>query len=335
MAIISFGAGVLDSMFGKTAYALKAIIEAKEEEFEKTSQIKNIFKMVESTHWAEQYQQLLGGEGFAPVGEAGAYPEDDIAEGYNKVIQADTWKDMFVVTQEAIEDEQLGIIEKKAKGFSLLYGRTRELFAAHMLWGGVGTSITHGKGAFKRAFDTTCMDGLALFHAAHTSKSGKTGTQSNLFANAFSYDALSYIQQKMMNYTDDDGNLLNIMPDTIIIGSDPMLYKAVCQVTGSEYDPDNANNAINHQSGLWNIIRWPYLDQYAANASAWFLLDSQANDALDGLIFQDRVPLTVRSTIESNDNNAWRARARFGAGFVDWRPICLSYAGSGGTDATA
>ena len=50
----------------------------------------------------------------------------------------------------------------------------------------------------------------------------------------------------------------------------------------------------------------------------------------DGPIFQDRVPLEVKSIIDTNnDNNVWQGRARFGAGFVDWRFIAVGNMSTG------
>jgi phage major head subunit gpT-like protein len=329
----------MDSVFGKSQAPIAALIEQRVEQFEKNSQIKNIFKMKKSNRYADKYTSLTSGMGFAPVGEGGAYPDDDFQESYDKTLSAETWKDQFTVTKEAIEDDLMGAIQNKAKNFSFLHARSRENFAAHMLWGGIGTSIDHGLPGKTKPFVTTGADGVALFSTAHPSKTGRQANQTNLFANAFSVDALSYVQEKMFKFRDDDGNLLEIMPDTIVIGTSPMLFKAVVAAIGSELDPDTANNATNFQYGLWNVIRWPYLDLFAPStavaAGAWFLMDSKANDVLDGAIFQDRVPLKVRSDLEGNDNNVWKGRARYGAGFVDWRPWALSYATSGGTDATA
>jgi hypothetical protein len=334
-AIISYGAGLMDSVFGKVAAPVSALIERKVEEFEKNSQIKNVFKMRTSKKPLEAVPSMTSGHGFAPVGEGGAYPDDEFQESYTKIRTWETWKDQFIVTREAIEDDQMDLIERRAKNFSLLHHRSRENFAAHILWGGVGASITHGLPGLTKVFDTTTADGQPLFNTAHPSKTGGFANQSNLFANAFSVDNLSYVQEKMMKFRDDDGNLLSIMPNTIVIGTSAMLFKAVVAAIGSELDPDTANNAMNFQYGLWNVIRWPYLDLYAADASAWFLMDSQANDTLEGAAFTDRVALSVRADIEGNDNAVWKGRARYGAGFVDWRPWALSYAASGGTDATA
>ena len=46
------------------------------------------------------------------------------------------------------------------------------------------------------------------------------------------------------------------------------------------------------------------------------------------------MPLEVKSIIDTNnDNNVWQGRARFGAGFVDWRFVAVGNM-STGTDLT-
>lgn len=341
MAIaISYQAGMMDSAFGKKQAPIAAMLERRIEEWEKNSQLKNIFKMKQSTHFAEIYTSFTSGEGFAPVDEGGAYPNDDFQESYDKQIADVEWKDQFQITRKAVEDGRNSLIEGKAKRFTDLYGRVREQFSAAMFWGGVGLSISFGRSTIKQTFSTAGADGVAYFSTAHPSKTGKYADQSNLFANAFNVTNLSYVQEKMFKFRDDNGELLDLMPDTIIAGTNPMLRKAIIAAIGSQLDPDTANNAVNFQAGNWNVIFWPYLDLYAPSTvvagTGWFLMDSNyALDTGDCAIFQDRAPLTVRSEIAENDNNLWKGRCRFGGGFVDWRGFALSYATSGGTDAAA
>ena len=49
----------------------------------------------------------------------------------------------------------------------------------------------------------------------------------------------------------------------------------------------------------------------------------------------DRIPLSVHSWVdENNDNNVWNGRARFSAGFNNWRAICIGGV-TGGTQLIA
>lgn len=119
-----------------------------------------------------------------------------------------------------------------------------------------------------------------------------------------------------------------------------MLKKQVMNAIGAEGLPDTANSSFNFQYGLWNVIVWPYLNQFfpagsAAGHRPWLLLDSDWNKAMYGAVWLDRLPLSVRSDIAENDNNVWKGRARFTGGFNNWRFAAMSFTGSGGSDASA
>jgi len=331
--VFSKGSGVNDSIFGKSQEPIRAIIEQNVEAFEKgRSQIDNIFVVEKTNRYAEKFTTETALGNFAPVGEAGAYPLNSFQEGYSQVIEPDTWKNSFEVTQEMVEDALMGKIKQRASAFTLSYNRTRELFGAAMLMSGVSGTMKFGKE--QKVFSTKSADGKNMFATNHSSITKGTGNQCNLFADAFSYDALCYAQEAMQKFTDDDGNLLGVSPDTIIIPNDAMLKKAVFNAIGAEGLPDTADNSMNFQYGLWNVIIWPYLDQFvpsSATSKPWFLMDSEFNKAYYGAIWLDRVALSVRSEIAPNDNNIFRGRARYSAGFNNWRAMSCSFTGSGGT----
>ena len=93
----------------------------------------------------------------------------------------------------------------------------------------------------------------------------------------------------------------------------------------------SANNAFNYQYGRWNVIVWPYLNQFVTKGtSPWVLLDSKYNETYGGAVWNDRVQLEVRSTIDENtDANVWRGRSRFNATFDDWRAFAAGGIASG------
>ena len=136
----------------------------------------------------------------------------------------------------------------------------------------------------------------------------------------------------MQNTRGDNNEILDVSPDTILIPNIHSLKKAVFAAVGSESDPETANNAFNYQFGRWNVIVWPYLNQFITSGTApWILMDSRYNDTYDSLIWQDRVALDVNSFVDNNTNaNVWDGYARFTAGFNDWRAIAV--AGVSGAD---
>ena len=326
--IFSKGSGLNDSLFGKSQEPIKKVIKDYTEQFEKKSMLDKIFTMEKSTRFAEKYTSETSLGDFENVGENGAYPKTGFQEGYNKVIEPYTWKSSFEVTKEMLEDAVYGKIKKKAISFTQSYNRTREKLGAAMLAGGIGTNVTFGKSIY----DTKTADGKALFSREHTSITGEMGDQSNIFTSAFSVDAMDKMEEAMQSFCDDNGNLLSIMPNTIIIPNSAALKRKVIAAIDSQYDPESDKNAVNFQVGLWRVLVWNYLPKTLGGKPYWIMADSDFNTSYDGLIWLDRVPLTVKSHVDENtDANVWGGRARFGVGFNNWRGIAICGEGLTGT----
>ena len=110
-----------------------------------------------------------------------------------------------------------------------------------------------------------------------------------------------------------------------LIPNDHKLKMDVFAAIGADKDPATANNGYNYNFGRWNVIVWPYLNDFiTAGTSPWILLDSKYNDENGGAIWSDRTALEVKSRIdEGNDANIWSGYARFIAGFNDWRAFAV------------
>jgi len=328
--IFSQGSGLADSIFGKSQAPIKAIIEQGVEAFREQSMIDKIYCMDKTQNFAEVYTSETSLGDFADVGENGTYPETGMREGYSVTIEPTTWKSSFAATQEMVEDAKVGKIKSRANIFTTSYNRTREKFAAELLVGGLNASTTINE----KSYTTASADGVPLFSTAHPSIVTPENTQSNRFTGEFSLELLDRMQEAMQDFRDDDGNLLNVSPDTIIIPNSAVLKRAVLTAIGSELDPNSANHAYNFQVGLWRVLVWNYLPKTVGDQPYFMLLDSKFNKDYMGLPWLDRLPLTVRSDIEpETDANIWRGRARFGAGFNNWRAIAIC--GAGVTDGTS
>ena len=318
--IFSKSSGLNDSFFGKSQEPIRMLLEKDVEAFEQMSAIPKLFKKVSSRNFAEKITSRTSMGNFSPVGEGGTYPKAEIQEGYSKVVEPDTWKNQFSITKEMVEDNKLLEITQQALGFTDSYNRTRELFAGTMLAGGVGLTTTFAD----KQYDTSCADRNPLFAKDHPSITENTDAQSNLYADAFSVDALAAAETAMQNYKDDNGFVLGIAPDTIVIPNEYTLKRDVFAAIGADKDPATANNGFNYQYGRWNVIVWPYLGAVTGATKPWILLDSHYNNSRAGLVWVDRIPLSVHSWVdENNDNNVWNGRARFSAGFNNWRAVCI------------
>ena len=331
MANITFseGSGLNDSIFGKSQAPIRMFLEKRGEAFEQQSMLPHIFNMGTSKNWAEKFTSLTSMDDFKPVGENGEYPKNGTQEGFSKTLEHMTWKSSFALSREIVDDGKLMDLRQKPQNFITSYYRTRERFGAALL--GAATQKL-GKTTFEgKTFDTTGADGKALFDAAHPSKLGKAA-QSNLFTDAFSNEALAAMETAMQNFTDDNGNVLAVVPNTILIPNDYKLKMDVFAAIGADKDPETSNNGANFNFGRWNVIVWPYLNQYIAKgASPWILMSSTYNQDYGSAMWLDRVKLEVRSELASNDANNWKGYARFTAGFNDWRGFAVGGVSGGST----
>lgn len=332
---VSIGSGLNGTIYGDCQVPLKAFLESRGEAFQRESLLPYLYRMEKSRHWAERYSSETAMGDFEPVGEGGDYPKTGFEDGYFRDIVNMTFKQSFSVTKELVEDCLLGTMKQRANKLVTAYGRTREKFGRILYAGGLyGTTVSY-KG---KTFACGSADGQALFSKTHPNKVNGA-KQTNLYKGTFTNTLLGKIETEMQNIKGDNGELLGVAPDTIWIPNDAALKDAVFSAVGADKEPTSGNNAFNYQFGRWNIIVDPYLtaalaDMGKSSEKPFFLLDSKFIELNDGPIFQDRVPLEVKSIIDTNnDNNVWQGRARFGAGFVDWRFIAAGNM-STGTDLT-
>lgn len=329
---ISIADGVHNSIFGKSQVPIKLYMEKRAEAFEQVSLLPNLFRMETSKNWAEKLSGDTALDDMEAVGEGGSYPVSDYQEGFSNDVEHMTWKNSIQVTQEMVEDAKLYHMKKKANGLITSGNRTREKFGRALYAGGlVGTTVKYAGKKFK----CNAADGKPLFSKEHKfAKEKEKSTQSNLFSNPFSADILTKAETEMQNYKGDNGELVAVAPDTIWIPNNAELKDKVLSAIGADKDPETNNNGYNIHHGRWNVLIDPYLtmmlDVLKIKSVPWFLMDSQFIQNEDGAVWFDRKPMAVKSDIADNDNNVWKARARWSALFGNWRFICAG----GMTDGT-
>lgn len=320
MAHMTFseGSGLQDSVFGKQQAPIQFFLERRAEAFEEKSIAGVLFDMNPSHSYAEKLTGFTAMDDFGAVGENGAYPVTGMQEGYSKTLEHVTWKNSFSLSREIVDDSKDVDLKKRPEQFITAYYRTRERYAAALIGAALsGENSVRFGGA---EFSTLSADGKRVFAADHPTKLKKT-TLANAFSNPFSADALGRLEVQMQNTVGDNGEILDIAPDTIVIPNDHELKQAVFAAIGADRDPEGEKNGFNYLFGRWNVIVWPYLNQYLKDGEKpWFLFDSQYNRQVGTNVWFDRVKLDVRSTLDENtDANVWRGYARFVAGFNDWR----------------
>ena len=324
--IFKKSSGVNDSVFGKSQEPIRLMMEKDIEACENESALPKIFCEQKSENWAEKYTSMTSLQNFEPGDEGEDYPEGSIQEGFSKVVEPYEWRLRLPITRTMVDDNKILDIKKGALGFTQAYCRTKEMLGAELLVGAAqGRDAIFGKK--KKKFSTKSADGVTLFSKAHPSIVDKSFVQTNLYKDGFSVDALSALECKMNNFKDDNGYLLSVAPDTIIIPNEYKLKKAVFAAIGADKDPDSAGNGFNYQFGRWNIIVWNYLNPIvtAKSPMPYILLDSKFNKRAGGAIWQNRKELEVTSYIdENNDNNIFKGYSRFVGAFNNWRAFAIS-----------
>ena len=318
--ILSESSNMANSLFGEIQLPIASFIERRDEAWMHDDQniAAKIFKQVKSNHHGEAYGGLTAVDTFAPVGENGAYPTGGAEESYFKNLINETWKGSFAISEEMMEDKMDNVLQGRPMIFIDDYHRKRSAFFAGLL--GAALQNQSVLTIANKKFDVLCADGSRLFATDHKPKV-KGARQVNAFSDDFSAAALGKVATAMQNFRDDDGNMLTMNPNTIIIPNDAELKAEVFGVLGAHNDPDTAaGNKFNYMFGSWNVLIWNELNQYCTgDKKPWILMDGAYNQKYDGAIDQLRKELTVTSVIAENDANVWKGRARFTGGFVDFR----------------
>lgn len=320
MAHITFSeaSGLQDSVYGRQQAPIRFFLEKRAEAFERKSIAKVLFDMHSSNRALEMMNSLTAMGDFEAVGENGAYPVNGMQEGPSKLFEHVTWKSSFSLSREIVDDAKDIDLKKRPDQFITAYYRTRERYAAAL----IGAAL-QGKASVKFGksdFSTKGADNQVIFSTNHVGSISKK-KQSNAFTDEFSVDALGELETRMQNLRGENDEILDIVPDTIVIPNDHGLKKEVFAAIGADKDPDTEKNGFNYMFGRWNVIVWPYLNNFIKEGTKpWFLFDSNFNSQVGTNVWFDRVKLDVKSSVDENtDANVWRGYARFVAGFNDWR----------------
>ena len=214
-------------------------------------------------------------QGFTPK-----YPHITFAKGY-------------IVTEEALEDELYGQLDKGARALARVMNITKEIEGAAVYNNG-----------FDSAFTMIDGDGQPLFSTAHPNgPSG--GTYSNRLAidadlsEASLEDMLSIIQ----TMTDARGLPAALQASKLVVAAGQSSFNAQ-RILGSVLQNDTGNNATNAVRDM-NSVRDGWMSNpFLTDADSWFLM----SDVEDGMKYYTR-----RAVRFGQDNAFTSGNARFKA----------------------
>jgi hypothetical protein len=254
---------------------------------------------------AYEEDQELSGFGLAPVkSEGGSISYDTTVNGYTSRYTNVTYGLGFIVTQEAVEDNQYKPqAEKRVRALRRSMRHTKETVGANVI---------------NRAFSGSGQlggDGVTLVANNHPTVSGN---QSNLLAVAadLSEASLEDMLTMIRLATDARGLRIALQGRKLIVA--PQNEFNATRILKSTLQNDTANNAINaiRASGMLpeGVLGWSFL----TDADAWFV----KTDAPDGLKLNNRRALALEKDGDFETGNfKHKATERYAFGWSDWRAI--------------
>lgn len=267
-------------------------------------QWKALFDVYKSDKAFELDVQL---EGFALAprkleGNGVAY--DSEQEGFIPKYVNYTYAKGFIVTFEAMEDEQYGVFNAKARKLGRAMKQTKETVCANVYNNG-----------FDSNFVMTGGDGQPLFSTAHIRGPSDTTTYSNKLAvdAALSETSLEDLLILIKKATDPRGLNINLRPERLIV-SPANMFNAQ-RILKSELQNDSANNAINAVKTMGNIPEF-VTNVYLTSDTAWFV----KTNCPEGMKFQDRMSVRFDQDMDfGTSDTRFKAMERYAPGWSDPR----------------
>lgn len=279
------------------------------DEGRRASMVSNLYRMESSQRAFEEH---LGVGQFSSQGwnfeDSGRVQYDDRNKGYLQRFTHVEFAKGFVVQRKLIDDNLTQVVFDDARELGDSAFRLREKSAANVFANAFTDTGTDGDG-----FAIAGSDGVGLCSLAHPNSPADAGsTQANEGTLALTKDNVRTTRQAHMALADDRGDILNIMPDLLLVP--PELEDDALVIVRSVLDPNTGNNAINPQSGRFAVATWHYL----ADANAWFMIDTGRMKR--DLIWYERIPVEFGREEDFDTLQAkFRAYMRYSRGFRDWR----------------
>ena len=346
--IFNIEEAIKNSAFNVLQEPIKMILDNQTEAYEKNSIIDKFFVKKTSDRYMEEYRSMTSMDGFKPTEDMEVAPISDFEESYFQQFTFQIWTTSFVISKQTMEDGKLMDVDMRAQAFIKGYSRTREQYAVEMIGAALGNTypdhkITTNSG---KGMDTVTgeIEGTKqqYFHGEHKTVKLKDGrkqiTQSNKFTANLNFtdgvtpdleekvlDVLGQVESIMATYKDDKGNITPVDVDTIFVGQNYRLIDILTRGLKSRYGASMDGNGINTQYGKYKIVVSPYLsgiEGFGEHDNGLILASSSRNREGLGAVWFDRKPLEVRSyKDDKTEANVWAGRARWGAGFGDFRAM--------------
>lgn len=271
--------------------------------------VATLFDVQKSSDQYETSSAVGALQDFSPFSGQVSYQSQ--AQGYDVRATHIEFASGFQIERALFDDDRHNIWQGKPKALAQSANRTRQKHAARPL-----------NNAF--SVDTYFYNhssGVALCSDSHTTTAQGVSTATgfdNLVTSSFSAVALAAARIQMLQFRDDVGNRISLMPNEIWIPVD--LYEQAFEVVKSSGKLDTPNNNLNVHEGAYKIMPvgggWNYL----TDANNWFLCDSDMRK--QSMVWYERIPLEFGQADEF-DTFVMKHRAymRYSNVWNDWRFI--------------
>lgn len=249
------------------------------------------------------YEEIAEAYGFglaAEKAEGASIQYDTDGEGYKSRFTNKTYGLGYIVTREAIEDNQYKqLSERRSRELARSMNTTKCIVHANILNRGFATYLGG--------------DGVVLFSASHPTQDGN---QSNLLTAAdLSEAALESAATEIMLLENARGLKIAAKPRTLIIH--PSEWANATRILESDLQSESADNNVNALK-VKGVVEQVVMDPYLTDTDAWFL----TTDIPDGLIsFQRRALEFAQDNDFDTENAKAKATERYVPGWADWRGI--------------
>lgn len=270
---------------------------------------------VDTLNAAYENQTSYAGLGDVPnVGEGETYSEDAIMHTYDTTFTAAKYGTLMPVSYELFDD-QFFQIAGKTESLARATARKVEKLAASMYNNGFNTSYT------------SFGDAKPLFSTIHPRGDGGAA-QSNASTTSIvlSDPNLETMILLMRNALDDRGNLIDLVPDTLVL--QPAQEAAGIRITkslnrsGTADNDANVHNMSEYTGGMLKVVAWNYIGATASGTDTqWFLIDSALNPVTWKWREKPQIIKLPDAVGAKNDVWYWKAKFRSAYGWHDWRGV--------------
>lgn len=339
---------------------LNKMLQDRQEAWEKENPIDLLFNRSSISTFQETYTSSIGFDhAFSETSDYAVGPIFNTAEGFSATYRTRTFQGGFIITQQALEDGQMGRIKDDANAFIKRWHGDVVEYAM--------TAIDAGFGV-KRSFGSAANGGKSdlILHSADTTD-GKidTATKNPLFCNKHTIvarddkaleakdyqsnmfhaniditgsdpariaklaDVINQVITIMENYRDDNGKIAGVVGSKSIVAPNDSHLKAAINTALSV---DMFNNEVNPAFKRATLATTPYLGatKCCENGKGFFIVDKSYNADNHGPELTERVALTldVIDRKEAPKGIKYEGRQRFDINVASWRGIAYVYIGT-------